>query len=146
MVYTYVEANGILNPGHGSALLERAINFALGTLALVTPEALRGSTPCAAWDLEALLGHLGDSLLALNEAAAMGCVLGVGEDDVLVDDPAALVRERACGVLGAWAVLGAGPRAVASGERLARGVSGGGRRCRHASGWGVRGGGRAGCA
>ncbi|MEV0823984.1 hypothetical protein [Nonomuraea rubra] len=54
----------------GVALLERAIDYALGSLRVVTPAALCRPTPCAAWNLQRLLHHLGDSLQTLHEAAA----------------------------------------------------------------------------
>ncbi|UBU15030.1 DinB family protein [Nonomuraea gerenzanensis] len=53
----------------GVALLERAIDYALGSLRIVSPAALCRPTPCAAWNLQQLLHHLGDSLDTLNEAA-----------------------------------------------------------------------------
>src|SRR2546423_11208778 len=56
----------------GIALLERAINYLLGSLRPVTPEALARPTPCAGWDLRALLAHLDDSLGALTEAVEAG--------------------------------------------------------------------------
>src|SRR2546429_2325925 len=58
----------------GIALLERAINYTLGCLRLVTPEALSHDTPCADWDLRALLAHLDDSLRVLCEAVDAGAV------------------------------------------------------------------------
>jgi uncharacterized protein (TIGR03086 family) len=85
-------------------LLERALSYALGSLHLVTPAALRRPTPCAGWDLRGLLAHLDDSLLALHEAAAAG---RVGPDGgrrtaTPVADPVAAVRGRATRTLGAW--------------------------------------------
>ncbi|WP_084961029.1 maleylpyruvate isomerase family mycothiol-dependent enzyme [Thermoactinospora rubra] len=56
----------------GLALLERAISYTRGSLVLVTPEDLTRPTPCAAWDLRALLAHMDDSLAALSEAADVG--------------------------------------------------------------------------
>ncbi|WP_187415177.1 maleylpyruvate isomerase N-terminal domain-containing protein [Nonomuraea sp. PA05] len=53
----------------GVALLERAIDYSLGSLRIVTPAALCRPTPCAGWSLQELLKHLDDSLQALNEAA-----------------------------------------------------------------------------
>jgi uncharacterized protein (TIGR03086 family) len=67
-------------PGAGAAalagmtLLERAINYTLGSLHLVTPGALGRHTPCRDWDLRALLAHLDDSLQALTEAVDTGSV------------------------------------------------------------------------
>src|SRR6266487_2992924 len=67
----------------GITLLERAINYTLGSLVIVTPEDFAHPTPCAGWDLRALLDHMNDSLLALN-------------------DPVATLRSRARKLLGAW--------------------------------------------
>jgi uncharacterized protein (TIGR03086 family) len=85
----------------GVAVLERAIAYALGSLALITPGALIRPTPCPGWELRHLLEHLYDSMTALQEAAETGCVSCVpvppGEDVV------SLLRDRAVRLLGAWA-------------------------------------------
>ncbi|QWF81817.1 TIGR03086 family metal-binding protein [Amycolatopsis sp. CA-230715] len=91
----------------GVALLERAVTYVLGSLALADPAALRERTPCRQWDLRALLAHLADSLTALHEAAETGHVpmtapTGAG------DDPVAAVRDRARLLIGAWADPGRG--------------------------------------
>jgi uncharacterized protein (TIGR03086 family) len=88
----------------GIGLLERAINYALGSLYLVTPEAMSHPTPCRDWDLRALLGHMNDSLTALHEAVDIGHVdLGASADgDDPAADPVARLRNRACRLLGAW--------------------------------------------
>ncbi|MBF8194151.1 maleylpyruvate isomerase N-terminal domain-containing protein, partial [Nonomuraea sp. K274] len=54
----------------GVALLERAIDYTLGSLRVVTPAVLCRPTPCAGWDLQTLLEHVHDSFETLNEAAA----------------------------------------------------------------------------
>jgi uncharacterized protein (TIGR03086 family) len=85
----------------GLTLLERAVNYTLGSLHLVTPGAMTRATPCADWDLRALLAHLGDSVEALHEAVAAG---RVGLHAVPADpaaDPVAAVRDRARRLLGA---------------------------------------------
>jgi uncharacterized protein (TIGR03086 family) len=100
----------------GVAVLERAIAYLLGNLALVTPEALARPTPCEHWDLYDLLDHLDDSLSALHEAVDVGCVAcdpfapgvdaarrGAGEALIL------LVRDRAVRLLGVWANAGGAP-------------------------------------
>ncbi len=91
----------------GIALLERAINYALGSLHLVTPGALSRPTPCPDWDLGELLDHMEDGLLALQDAADFEEVdVDIcGEPD---GDPVARLRDRAGQLLGAWA--GAGSR------------------------------------
>jgi uncharacterized protein (TIGR03086 family) len=85
---------------YGIGLLERAITYAMGTLHGVTDADLAASTPCAHWDLGALLGHLDDSLLALREAADAGRVSLAGEPEPA--DPVAAVRAHARELLGAW--------------------------------------------
>lgn len=87
----------------GIALLERAINYTLGCLPLVTPAALSRPTPCADWDLRTLLTHLEDSLDALSEAVDAGVVHldGVQSDPAV--DPVASVRNSATRLLGALA-------------------------------------------
>src|SRR6266536_1709942 len=92
----------------GVALLERAVSYTLGSLPLVTPAAMSRPTPCRYWDLQALLGHMDDSILALQEAIETASVdLDASDDaggwgwDVDVD-PVARLRDRARRVLGAW--------------------------------------------
>jgi uncharacterized protein (TIGR03086 family) len=89
----------------GLALLERAINYALGSLHIVTPVALAQPTPCPDWHLRDLLGHMDDSLLALQEAIDIGYVdLDVPSDPVgAAVDPVVSLRNRASQLLGAWA-------------------------------------------
>lgn len=88
----------------GVSLLERAIDYTLGSLEAVTPAQLSNPTPCAEWDLRALLDHLNDSLLALHEAAAVGRVFPDGGDWAQTPgvDPVALLRDRANRLVGAW--------------------------------------------
>jgi uncharacterized protein (TIGR03086 family) len=94
----------------GITLLERAINYTLGSLHLVTPEAFARRTPCQAWNLRALLAHMNDSLLALSEAADLGRVDldGPVDDRDPTVDPVTRLRNNACQLLGAWTA--AGPR------------------------------------
>lgn len=95
---------------NGVALLERAVSYTLGSLNLVTPDVMSGRTPCASWDLSALLGHMNDSLAALQEAMEEGGVrLGPGVREALANpafdparDPVAALRTRACLLVGAW--------------------------------------------
>jgi uncharacterized protein (TIGR03086 family) len=62
------------SPPGGAGLLAGAVRYARGSLAGVTPALLPCPTPCAAWDLAALLQHVGDSLAALHEGIAAGSV------------------------------------------------------------------------
>src|SRR6266498_2085026 len=78
-------------PIGGVALLERATGYTLGSLHLVTPAAMERPTPCRDWDLRALLAHMDDALVALQEAVDLACV-----------DLVARLRDRACRLLGSW--------------------------------------------
>lgn len=92
----------------GTELLERALAFTRGTLALVTPALLERPTPCSAWRLCDLLDHMEDSLVALHEAAAAGAVALVPwPPDTPDAEPAvvASLRHHGCALLGAWARL-----------------------------------------
>jgi len=60
--------------GHGTSLLDRAVDYALTSLRLVTPDLMTRPTPCAGWDLRTLLEHLDDAFLTLSEAIAVGHV------------------------------------------------------------------------
>ncbi|MGP3954445.1 TIGR03086 family metal-binding protein [Nonomuraea sp. 3N208] len=90
----------------GVALLERAIDYALGSLRVVTPATLCRPTPCAGWTLERLLDHVTDSLSTLNEAATGH----IGPDTRRTGfrragggNPALVLRDDATEVLGTWA-------------------------------------------
>ncbi len=54
----------------GLALIEAAVSYTVAGAALVTPGALAWSTPCARWNVETLLDHVGDSMAVLGEAIA----------------------------------------------------------------------------
>jgi uncharacterized protein (TIGR03086 family) len=85
----------------GVAVLERAVAYTLGSLAMVTPEALWRPTPCRHWDLYDLLDHLHDSMAALQDAIDVGrvdCSPATAAGDVV-----ALLRSQATHLLGSWA-------------------------------------------
>ncbi|ANS64250.1 hypothetical protein SLINC_2026 [Streptomyces lincolnensis] len=91
-------------------LLERSLAYAWGSVAEVGDGPLERRTPCAAWDLEHLLGHLDDSLDALYEGLTGGRIGLLPHTD-----RACGFRTRAGAVLGAWS---AGPPGrVLVGER-----------------------------
>ncbi|HLL67849.1 MAG TPA: maleylpyruvate isomerase family mycothiol-dependent enzyme [Micromonosporaceae bacterium] len=132
----------------GAALLERAINYTLGSLHVVTPEAMSHPTPCHGWNLRDLLAHLDDSLLALDEAVSIGRVAlhGVPEHiDVMTGfaadrpieraldpafdpaldpalDPVVSLRRRACRLLGAWAAAQSDQAVSVGGLPLTAGI------------------------
>ncbi|NDL60565.1 TIGR03086 family metal-binding protein [Phytoactinopolyspora mesophila] len=112
------DASGTLTMPDGVAMLERAMSYTLGSLRLVTTEQLSRPTPCAEWDLRALLEHMNDSLLALCEAADVGRVYAdpLGVDDDPATGLVQSMRDRACQLLGVW--VGAdSPARVSIGER-----------------------------
>src|SRR6266487_5294171 len=85
-------------PVAGVALLERAVGYALGSLHLVTPAAMSRRSPCRGWDLRALLGHMDDALVALQEAvdlARVGLDGSQGDGDPAGGlDPVGRLRDR----------------------------------------------------
>lgn len=90
-----------------TALLERAISYTRGSLALVTPELLERPTPCAEWDLADLLAHMNDGMLALCDAVVTRRVgLHPAPDDPDVGVAAvSTLRQRACALLSEWSRL-----------------------------------------
>ncbi|MET0741055.1 MAG: TIGR03086 family metal-binding protein [Candidatus Nanopelagicales bacterium] len=82
-------------------LLERSLAYTRTTLASVPSDPLRWAvpTPCAEWDLAALLAHMNDALDAFNEASygAVGLDL-MRQPDVTI----AGIQRKACALLGAW--------------------------------------------
>lgn len=96
----------------GVALLERAIEYTLGSLRVVTPATLCRPTPCAGWTLEKLLDHVNDSLRTLNEAATghispharrMDRLRAARRRMARAGNPALHLRDDATEVLGTWA-------------------------------------------
>jgi len=103
-----------------AGLLERAIGYALGSVAAVAPRLLSHPTPCSDWDLRALLGHVNDSLAALCEGIDSG---RIGPDpaadagDGLAAELAATFRDRARRLLGAWTSAGRHDQLIAIVDR-----------------------------
>jgi uncharacterized protein (TIGR03086 family) len=96
-------------------LLADAVSYALGNAEVVTPDLLARPTPCGGWDLRILLQHGCESMAALEEGFASGCVrLAVAGDCAHDSGPAALFITRARSLLGCWGA-GAGRPAVAVG-------------------------------
>lgn len=116
-----------------TALLERALGYALCSVRHVTGPALGSPTPCAEWDLRALLWHAADSLAALYEGVRDGHVAptpdeGCDERDGcdgppvpdcspggIPGDPVAAFHARAARLLEAWGA-GDGGRTVTVGD------------------------------
>jgi uncharacterized protein (TIGR03086 family) len=106
-----------MRTGHG--LLECAVSYALVGAALVTPQLLPRSAPCASWDLETLLDHLSDSIEVLHEAIATpGISPGPAQGyDVRWRDSVAQLRGQAARLLGTCAAARPAGRRVAIGDR-----------------------------
>jgi uncharacterized protein (TIGR03086 family) len=83
------------------ALLERAVGYTRTSLGLVTPDRMTAPTPCADWDLAALLRHMDDSLAAFTEAA-LGYVEPCGPAPAGDPMVIASLKARACALLAAW--------------------------------------------
>jgi uncharacterized protein (TIGR03086 family) len=99
-----------------------AIQYTLGSLSYVTPASLSGPTPCAAWDLGALLAHVSDSLAAVHDALATGCVSlePAAQTQVIpADGLVATLRAQAGRLLAASAAGRAGRPVVIADRRLA---------------------------
>ncbi|MBO0827790.1 MAG: TIGR03086 family protein [Streptosporangiales bacterium] len=87
----------------GVALLERAVSYALGSLHLVTRDALAHATPCPWWDLGALLWHLDDAVVSMLEAVT-GAEVALGDSwgvQPPAGDPVGAVRSHARELIGA---------------------------------------------
>jgi uncharacterized protein (TIGR03086 family) len=108
----------------GPALLERAVGYTRGSLQLVVGTPLTTPTPCARWDLLALLRHMDDSLSALTDAAEIGYVGLVPVEPLGAPGRAAAppvverLRARACALLSAWAARSGGQDVTVSDRRL----------------------------
>ena len=88
-------------------LLERAISYAVGSVAAVNPQRLSYATPCAEWDLRTLLHHVNDSITVLHDGIDTGHVApDAAPDGDLPADPIATFRDRAGRLLGAWTSAG----------------------------------------
>jgi uncharacterized protein (TIGR03086 family) len=100
-------------------LLESAVGYALAGAGMATPQLRSRPTPCAGWDLEMVLDHLGDSIGVLHEAIATAGVSpgpAPGDDRPPGRDPVARLRGQAARLLGAGAAAGPAERRVAIGD------------------------------
>ena len=90
-------------PSGAVSLLTSAISYALAACVQVAPGEMTLPTPCADWDLEALLAHLAASMADLESALRTGH-LDLEPDDAATpgpdgDDPVELLRDRAANLL-----------------------------------------------
>ena len=69
-------------PGGATGLLAGALRYALSVCALVKPTELASPTPCAEWDISALLRHLAESVADLEAGLRTGSL-----DDAEQADP-----------------------------------------------------------
>jgi len=109
--------SSVPSPWSGVELLERAIAYTRGSLAFVTADLFSAPTPCAGWDLRALLAHMDDSLESLHEAGSVRRVrVDVAPD--APDDIVVSLRAHACQLLADWTEdwTRAGDRGAASGD------------------------------
>lgn len=87
-------------------MLDSAVAYARTTLERARSSRLTLPTPCADWDLEALLLHMEDSLSALGEAADLGRVAVRDErrhgEAVGVDGLVDQLVQQACTIRSAW--------------------------------------------
>jgi uncharacterized protein (TIGR03086 family) len=92
------------NDSRTPELLDRAVSYALGNVATVTPALLRRPTPCQGWDLGTLLRHACESLQALHEGIADGRVRLASSPDQLGHGASAgsAFAQRASALLDAW--------------------------------------------
>jgi uncharacterized protein (TIGR03086 family) len=83
------------------ALLAGAIRYALGVCALVGPGDMALPTPCADWDLSALLAHLGASMADLEAALRTGhlALSAPPPPDLAPGDLVEALRDRAAELL-----------------------------------------------
>jgi len=100
-------------------LLGAAVRYALAGAGMATPRLMARPTPCAGWDLAALLDHLGDSIGALGEAIATGRVGARAPPGPPGPEPGlvARLRGRADRLLAACAAAPAAGRLIAVGDR-----------------------------
>lgn len=108
-------------------LLERAIGYTRTALtgAAGTPEG--APTPCAAWDLGALLRHMSASLRTLEQAAQVGGIAlfdppAPPADDLGTGEQVRLIGIRACALLESWASPQAPPVFRIGGSELQAGL------------------------
>jgi uncharacterized protein (TIGR03086 family) len=108
----------------GLWLLRTATSYALAAAGPAHSALLARPTPCAGWDLELLLRHVGDSMEVLSEAMAAGSVSPGPQPwdeppwvEAPGDDPVESLHRHASGLLAACAGAGTDQRPVVVGDR-----------------------------
>jgi uncharacterized protein (TIGR03086 family) len=107
------------------ALLAAAIRYALGVCALVMPGDMTLPTPCADWDLSALLAHLGASMADLEVTLRTGhLTLSVPPPpDPVSGDLVEALRDRGAELLcAAYGFGGTGPLVAVGGLPMPPGL------------------------
>jgi uncharacterized protein (TIGR03086 family) len=94
-------------PGGATGLLAGALRYALSVCALVKPAELGSPTPCAEWDIRAVLSHLGESMADLEAGLRTGSIGAGPEAPSTPPDPLGVLRNRAAGLL--WACYDGSP-------------------------------------
>jgi uncharacterized protein (TIGR03086 family) len=97
-------------------MLVRAVRYTLSAARLATPLRMALPTPCAGWDLQALLAHVCESMDVLAAALSAGFA-GTGPAAGNGLNPVADLSQRATTLLCACAVAGSGESRVAIGDR-----------------------------
>src|SRR6516165_11767611 len=99
------QAGAMCAPSGATALVASAISYALGACVQVAPGEMTLPTPCADWDLAALLAHLAASMADLEAAIRTGH-LELDRDEpghpaapALDDDPVEVLRDQAANLL-----------------------------------------------
>jgi uncharacterized protein (TIGR03086 family) len=103
----------------GLRLLASAVRYAMASAGPVTPPMLSRPTPCADWDLEALLHHVSDSAGVLHQAITAGCAgLATPPGDSPPGlDPVRGLHLQTARLLASCAGAGPAQRRVAIGDR-----------------------------
>ena len=96
------QAGAACAPSGATALLAGAISYALSACVQVAPGEMTLPTPCADWDLAALLAHLAASMADLEAAIRTGHLdldPGQAAAQDVDDDPVEVLRDRAANLL-----------------------------------------------
>jgi uncharacterized protein (TIGR03086 family) len=105
-----------------ATLLEQSAGYALGVVGAVAPDLLPHPTPCHGWDLRMLLEHVNESLIALHEGLAGGCVALLPADCPSACDPVLVFRNRTRLLLHASAGADCGASVTIAGQPVPVGV------------------------